>query len=419
MLKSPSEDKKTPFFPPVASLSFSPTVDEKCSICDKLGKSFNQQWIGCIGCSYWICVDCAFDLFPGHDLFAGKIAQKKKNFYKCVVSMSPAYAWQYLCPTCTNDITNRRVLSPMDVQVSPALADPATNVDIDHVSKDEFMSKIASLTSVITDIGSQIKEIKSSLDTKSESYADIAKKNIEMSQTMTRTMKETVKSAVYDIDPNKVLIFSRLPETGSVAKDYSLITKFIDGLVPEGGVTIEERDVRDIVRLGRPRDDLKRLIKVTFTNVRSVRLIMDYHRNHAKDCLIPESAIVLFKQSISEQERLYTRFGIRPDLPKEKRDIIKERAQKVYEWNNEILTEAISEGCKPKVSYSLRGNGDVWKFIGTRRRTKNPQNYRDFCDFAKNVLSWSEGEPTPKEPTTPEYIYVEEWSRDKNWKYNE
>ncbi len=351
-------------------------------------------------------------------MLTGKLAQRKKNFYKCVVSTSPAYAWQYLCPTCTNDLTSRRVLSPMDVQVSPASADPSTNVDVAHVSKDEFVSKIVSLTSVITDIASQIKEIKSSLDIKTTSYADIAKKNIEMSNTMTRTIKETVKSVVNETDPTKVLIFSRLPETGSVVSDYCLITEFIDGLVPEGGVTFDDNDVCDIVRLGRPRDDLKRLIKVTFTNVRSVRLIMEYYHNHAKDRFIPESANVLFQKSITEENRMYTKFGIRPDLSKEKRDVMKERAQKVYCWNNEIRDEALAKGSVPEVSYSLRGNGNIWKFTKIREIHQDPRNSPSLQKSPElSLFEKFRLQVEQKECGVRSDMPNDKWIRDKDWNY--
>ncbi len=414
----PSNVKEKSSLPFSVSLPPSPAADENCSICGFSGFTFKNKWIGCFGCSYWVCAKCAFKASP-FAILPGPTNEKRINaFYENIVlcqkmSSSPGKSgsksqnrWQFLCPTCTNDVTSRRVLSPIsstDVQgaiielkndfkaetasLSSAIVDIGlqikkikSSMDLNNVSpiidshtneapinalKDEFTSKFASLSSVITDIGMQLKDIKASSDTNTKSYAEIVKSNLEMPKSMSNTIKASVKSMANELDSNKVLIFSRLPETNNVVEDNCLVMRFIDGLVPEGGVTIEDNEIRDVVRLGRPREDLKRLTKVTFTNERSVRLILEYHRKYAKDRVLPESLEMYFE---NVEELLYTKFGIRPDMPEVQRDIIKKRAQKVYGWNKEICAEAESKGKMAEVSYSLRSNGAIHKFV------KNQQN---------------------------------------------
>ncbi len=212
-------------------------------------------------------------------------------------------------------------------------------------------------------------------DTYTKSYADIVKINLDMPKFMSETIKASAKSMANELDSNKVVIISRLPETNTIIDDNRLVMQFVDGLV--GSVTIWENEIRDVVRLGSPREDQKRLIKVTFTNERSARLFMEYHRQYAKGLLIPESVNSCFP---NDEERYYTNFGIRPDLPKEKRDIIKESAKKVYGWNKEIRTQAEAKGLMPEVSYSWRYNGNIFKFVKNQHNEWSRDNEWQYTD---------------------------------------
>ena len=358
MSKSPKKNKKNSSFS-ASSLPSSPTADEKCSLCDKKGNSFNEQWIGCLGCPYWVCVDCAFRELPGYDLIQGKMGPKKNVIYKSVSSI-PNAPWQYLCPSCITGLSERKVdsreTSPVDI---PKVSRTAINV-----LQNDFNSKILSLTSVISNIDSQIKELKSSIDTKVGSWSDVVKKN-QNSPSLTEVIQNTAKTVAKQMDVNKILIFSRIPETGSLEKDRDLMIDFIKGL----DVEIEDHRFRDVVRLGRPNKDIKRLVKVTFVNELSVRVLMAARRQCINEGIQWCQEKKFFEKDAEGHIWVsYRNFGLRTDLPKESRDILKMKANKVYRWNTEIRSEAETNGNEAKVSFSLRQDGNIWRFA--RREDK-------------------------------------------------
>ena len=275
-------------------------------------------------------------------------------------NLSPRAPWQYLCPSCITGLSERKVdnreTSPVDI---PKVSRTAINV-----LQNDFNSKILSLTSVISNIDSQIKELKSSIDTKVGSWSDVVKKN-QNSPSLTEVIQNTAKTVAKQMDVNKILIFSRIPETGSLEKDRDLMIDFIKGL----DVEIEDHRFRDVVRLGRPNKDIKRLVKVTFVNELSVRVLMAARRQCINEGIQWCQEKKFFEKDAEGHIWVsYRNFGLRTDLPKESRDILKMKANKVYRWNTEIRSEAETNGNEAKVSFSLRQDGNIWRFA--RREDK-------------------------------------------------
>ena len=415
MSQSPEEKRQKLSFSPPAPLS--PAEHDQCSICKKKGDSFNQRWVGCLGCSYWVCVDCAFGDFPCRNLLAGGLSQRLTKFFHAVAT-HPKAPWQYLCPNCINDIYGKKVdscaTSPIDSsQVTPNTDIPkVTPVAINEL-KEEFSDKIASLTSVISNIDTQIKELKLSMDTKVTSWSDVVKKNLVSSSSLSQVIQTTIESVTKENDKNKVLIISNIPETGNFEDDRLLLLDFIKGLqIPE-----YQPDIRNVVRLGRKDKDLNRLIKVTFMNEVSAKIIMAGHRQCIKqniDWSITEDLSKIMKLPPEFPKCVpFRRSRVRPDLPKEKRDKMKINSQKVYHMNNEIRTKADTAGVPVSESYSLRQDGNIVRFRLRHKEAMSPAA-ATFQEFRRRLA----GE-------TPNDNYLEKknecheeskWIKDNNWK---
>ena len=231
------------------------------------------------------------------------------------------------------------------------------------------------------------------MDTKVTSWSDVVKKNLGSSSSpLTKVIQTTIESVAKENDKNKVLIISNMPETGNFEDDRLLLLDFIKGLqIPE-----YRPDLRNVVRLGRKDKDVKRLIKVTFVNEVSVKIIMAGHRQ----CTYQNVDWSITKE-LSELMKLppdlpkcvsYRRFRVRPELPKETRDKMKINAQKVYQFNNELRSKAISAGVPVTVSFSLRQNGQIVRYV--RRES-----------ICKSM----------DEMKLTNYTYVTKWFKDDNW----
>ena len=164
--------------------------------------------------------------------------------------------------------------------------------------------------------------------------------------------------------------------------------------------------------------DVNRLIKVTFVNEVSVKIIMAGYRQCIKqniDWLITEDLSDLMKLPPEFPKcAAYRRFRVRPELPKETREKMKINAQKVYHMNNEIRTKAESVGISVNESYSLCQDGNIARYYRLRQVVLGPGSaIATFEEFRRRAVGG-----TPNESYLEQKIlssYEDNWIKDNNW----
>ena len=73
-------------------------MNELCPCCNNKAADFDDRWVGCVLCTYWICLDCAYKSLPGAEP-QNKGSKNAKKFYDSLKGTTSSL-WQYFCSNC-------------------------------------------------------------------------------------------------------------------------------------------------------------------------------------------------------------------------------------------------------------------------------------------------------------------------------
>ena len=290
---------------------------EKCAKCTKIAKNF----VGCLGCEFWVCVDCAVKALPGTNGRVNKDSVMKeignpKNFYE---------PWQFLCPHCIDKVHQSKKGPP-----------PTQTPIIDE--------RLDSLTAAISSLQESVMALNDKVQHKqSPTWADIV-------QSDSATVSKGMPKAALSLNPYSVprlnaaqtdqtdeyctrVVLSGVPETGTIFKDLKLAKDLLHNL------DLDSKTLVSAERLGRKQDNGRpRLLKITCQTEFDARILLG-----------------TFREQQDELSPTFQNVRMRPSWPRE----VREKARSVATLNSDLKRKY---GSSLTVSYSLRDSGDIWKF---------------------------------------------------------
>ena len=164
-------------------------------------------------------------------------------------------------------------------------------------------------------------------------------------------VKTSVQSALDSEKTKCELIISRLDESGSDLENVLQIGE---------SVSSQAKPV-DVQRLGQKSAGTSRLLKVTFSSFSDAR---NFRLSFDKNKMTSDSL-----KSIK----------IRPSVDKEKRKLHKQKSNLVHQMNQEA-----KERGEHNVSYSLREDYAIWKFVKDNDSWKRDRNWQESASSEVN-----------------------------------
>ena len=215
---------------------------ELCPSCNNKAADFDDRWVGCVLCTYWICLDCAYKSLPGAEP-QNKGSKNAKKFYDSLKGTT-SFPWQYFCSNCIMKLPSlKSTPSKITNNVSEQITKLTNTVN-------ELAKKITSLEQPLRPIATAVT---------SPTWAEIA--GINSPQKLSKVVKTSVQSALDSEKTKRELIISRLDESGSDLENVLQIGE---------SVGFQAKPV-DVQRLGQKSAGTSRLLKVTFSSFSDAR----------------------------------------------------------------------------------------------------------------------------------------------------
>ena len=298
---------------------------ELCPSCNNKATDFDDRWVGCVLCTYWICLDCAYKSLPGAEP-QNKGSKNAKKFYDSLKGTTSS-PWQYFCSNC--------IMKLPSLKSTPS---KITNNVSEQITK--LTNTVNELAKKITSLEQQLRPIATAAT--SPTWAEIA--GINSPQKLSKVVKTSVQSALDSEKTKCKLIISRLDESGSDLENVLQIGKSVGS---------QTKPV-DVQRLGQKSAGTSRLLKVTFSSFNDPR---NFRLSFDKNKMTSDSL-----KSIK----------IRPSIDKEKRKLHKQKSNLVHQMNQEA-----KERGEHNVSYSLREDYAIWKFVKDNDSWKRDRNWQE------------------------------------------